>query len=143
MLKKTFQRKFGGKSKKWKYKTNKKGYFITFGIEQLLSKYETSTIVDKRCLENIQLLNNIRNSAIHLINKDSELCSIVYEIGSANLKNYIEFIIENFNKDLSKYNFYLMPLSFYNDYEIVDNIKIQDNSLKTKLKKDLLVFYLE
>lgn len=139
MLKKIFLKKLGGKSKRWKYKMNKKGYYITLGIERLLSEFENNPDIDKRCLENIGLLNNIRNSAIHLINKDSELCSIVFEIGSANLKNYIEFIIENFNKDLSKYNFYLMPLSFYNDYTIVDNLKIQDTSLKTKLKKDLLV----
>lgn len=133
------QNKIGGKSKRWKYKLNKRRYNITLGLEQLISEFENNSNIDKRCLENIELLNNIRNSAIHLINKDSELCSIVFEIGSANLKNYIEFIIENFNKDLSKYNFYLMPLSFYNDYEIVDNIKIQDNSLKSKLKRDLLV----
>lgn len=139
MLKKTFLKKLGGKSKRWKYKMNTKGYHITLGIEKLLSEFENNPNIDKRCIENIGLLNNIRNSAIHLINKDSELCSIVFEIGSANLKNYIEFIIENFNKDLSKYNFYLMPLSFYNDYEIVDNLKIQDTSLKTKLKRDLLV----
>ena len=118
MLKKTFLKKLGGKSKRWKYKMNTKGYHITLGIEKLLSEFENNPNIDKRCIENIGLLNNIRNSAIHLINKDSELCSIVFEIGSANLKNYIEFIIEIFNKDLSKYNFYLMPLSFYNDYEI-------------------------
>ena len=137
--KENIPKKHGGKSKRWKYKMNKKGYHITLGIEKLLSDFYSDPSIDKRCLENIELLNNIRNSAIHLINKDSELCSIVFEIGSANLKNYIEFIIGNFNKDLKKYNFYLMPLSFYNDYEIVDNLKIQDTSLKTKLKKDLLV----
>lgn len=137
--KENIPKKQGGKSKRWKYKMNKKGYYITWGIEKLLTDFYSNPNVDKRCLENIELLNNIRNSAIHLINKDSELCSIVFEIGSANLKNYIEFIIENFNKDLSKYNFYLMPLSFYNDYEIVDNLKIQDTSLKNRLKRDLLV----
>ena len=31
-----------------------------------------------------------------------------------------------------------MPISFYNDYEIIDNIKIEDTSFKSKLKKDLL-----
>lgn len=137
--KQNIPKKIGGKSKRWKYKLNKRGYKITLGLEQLISEFENSPNIDKRCLENIELLNNIRNSAIHLINKDSELCNIVFEIGSANLKNYIEFIIENFNKNLSKYNFYLMPLSFYNDYEIVDNLKIQDTSLKSKLKRDLLV----
>lgn len=137
--KENIPKKHGGKSKRWKYKMNKKGYYITQGIEKLLMDFSNDSNIDKRCLENIELLNNIRNSAIHLINKDSELCNIVFEIGSANLKNYIEFIVENFNKDLSKYNFYLMPLSFYNDYEIVDNLKIQDTSLKTKLKKDLLI----
>ena len=83
------------------------------GIESLLTEFEKMLNIDKRCIENIELLNIIRNNAIHLVNKDRELASIVYEIGSANLKNYIEFVIENFNKDLSKYNFYLMPLSFY------------------------------
>ena len=137
-IKENIPKKAGGKSKKWKYKLNKKGYNLTIGIEKLLEKFENDGSVDKRCIENINLLNIVRNNAIHLINKDSELASIVYEVGSANLKNYIEFIIENFNKDLSKYNFYLMPISFYNDYEIIDNLKIEDTSFKSKLKKDLL-----
>lgn len=137
-IKENIPKKAGGKSKRWKYKLNKKGYNLTIGIEKLLEKYENEGNIDKRCLENIGLLNIVRNNAIHLINKDSELASIVYEVGSANLKNYIEFIIENFNKDLSKYNFYLMPISFYNDYEIIDNIKIEETSFKSKLKKDLL-----
>lgn len=137
-VKENIPKKAGGKSKRWKYKLNKKGYNITLGIERLLEIYENKKSIDKRCIENIELLNIIRNNAIHLINKDRELASIVYEVGSANLKNYIEFIIDNFNKDLSKYNFYLMPISFYNDYEIVENLKIEDSSLKSKLKRDLL-----
>ena len=137
-IKTNIPKKTGGKSKRWKYKLNKRGYHITIGIESILEKFESNTSIDKRCLENIELLNVIRNNSIHLINKDRELASIVYEIGSANLKNYIEFIIDTFNKDLSKYNFYLMPLSFYNDYEIVENIKIESTNFKNKLKKDLL-----
>lgn len=132
-------KKQGGKSKRWKYKKNKKGYFITVGIEQLVEKFGNDCRVDKRCIENIEVLNIIRNNAIHLINKDKELESIVYELGSANLRNYVEFLDENFDKDLSNYNFYLMPLSFYNDYGIVDNVKIENNLLKNKIKKDLFV----
>ena len=137
-IKENIPKKHGGKSKRWKYKVNKKGYNLTMGIENLLIEFEKMPNIDKRCIKSIELLNIIRNNAIHLVNKDRELASIVYEIGSANLKNYIEFVIENFNKDLSKYNFYLMPLSFYNEYEIIDNIKIQDTSFKSKLKTDLL-----
>ena len=137
-IKSNIPKKAGGKSKRWKYKLNKRGYNITIGLESLLEKFENDNSVDRRCLENIELLNIIRNNSVHLINKDRELASIVYEVGSANLKNYIEFIIENFGKDLSRYNFYLMPLSFYNDYEIVDNLKIEENNFKSKLKKDLL-----
>lgn len=137
-IKENIPKKAGGKSQRWKYKLNKKGYNITIGIESLIEIFKSRNNTDYRCLENIELLNIIRNNAIHLINKDSELASIVYEVGSANLKNYIEFIMENFNKDLSKYNFYLMPISFYNDYEIVENLKIEDTSFKSRLKKDLL-----
>ena len=113
-IKENIPKKNGEKSKRWRYKLNKNGYNLTIGIEKILELYENKKDIDKRCLENISLLNIVRNNSIHLINKDSELASIVYEIGSANLKNYIEFIIENLNKDLSKYNFYLMPISFYN-----------------------------
>lgn len=137
-IKENIPKKNGEKSKRWRYKLNKNGYNLTIGIEKILELYENKKDIDKRCLENISLLNIVRNNSIHLINKDSELASIVYEIGSANLKNYIEFIIENLNKDLSKYNFYLMPISFYNEYEIVENVKIENTSFKTKLKKDLL-----
>lgn len=137
-IKENIPKKSGGKSKRWKYKLNKKGYNLTFGIEKLLEIYSNKSEVDERCLENIELLNVIRNNSIHLINKDTELASIVYEVGSANLKNYVEFLMDNFNKDLSKYNFYLMPISFYNDYEIVENLKVEDTKFKKKLKKDLL-----
>lgn len=137
-VKENIPKKHGGKSKRWKYKTNKKGYNISLGIEQLIEIFKNNKNIDIRCLENIELLNVIRNNSIHLLNRDNELSNIVFELGTANLKNYIEFIIDNFNKDLSNYNFFLMPLSFYNDYDIVDNVKIEDISFKSKIKKDLL-----
>ena len=77
-IKENIPKKAGGKSKRWKYKLNKKGYNLTIGIEKLLEKYENEGNIDKRCLENIGLLNIVRNNAIHLINKDSLLMYVAY-----------------------------------------------------------------
>ncbi len=124
-IKEFIRDKSNKKTKKWKYRKNKENnQYNTISLSNILNNLESNNLLDIRCIKNIRLLEEIRNNAIHLLNKDSDLSIIIYELGTATLKNYITFIKKEFNKDLRKYNFYLMPLSFYNDNKIINSVKI-------------------
>ena len=57
-------------------------------------------------------LIELRDSAIHFYNYSLKFNVRIQEIGTATLKNYVSLYKKWFNRDLSEYNFYLMPLSF-------------------------------
>ena len=57
-------------------------------------------------------LIELRDSAIHFYNYSLKFNVRIQEIGTASLKNYVSLYKQWFNKDLSEFNFYLMPLSF-------------------------------
>ena len=59
----------------------------------------------------------IRDNSIHLMNMNPKLSRAVQEIGSATLQNYVRLINEWFKHDLSRYNFYLMPLAFFKEHD--------------------------
>lgn len=88
---------------------------MTISINECIQKLtQTSAIViDPVWVENLSLLVQIRDSAIHFHNSNKHLSIKVYELGMANLKNYVTLTEQWFKYDLSKYNFYLMPLSFF------------------------------
>ena len=66
----------------------------------------------------------IRDAAIHFHNHDLYLNKKVFEIGTASLKNYLTLIREWFDYDLSIYNFYLMPISFYHEFEAAKSFSV-------------------
>ena len=110
----------GSKSEKRYIQKNRAGNPKTIGLYKAISKLSTeySVNIDILCKENIDLLTEIRDNAIHFRNEDKLLSKKVQEIGTANLKNYLAVIEKWFNYDLSEYNFYLMPLSFFHHFEI-------------------------
>ena len=63
--------------------------------------------------ENLVLLVEIRDNAVHFLTKGTHLEQRVQELGSACLKNYLSAARQWFGVDLSRYNFFLMPLSFF------------------------------
>jgi hypothetical protein len=83
--------------------------------------------------ENIQALCEIRDNAIHFKNDEEELGKIVLELGTASLKNYLNIVKKWFDKDLSKYNFYLMPLSFFHEFTIAQSFSVAKNAELDKL----------
>jgi len=105
-------KKHGGKSQKRTIKQTRSGNPFTHSLDhiakKLIDKGELSEIVWK----NIQALIELRDSAIHFYNYTEKFTVRLQEIGTATLKNYVLILKKLFNKDLSTYNFYLMPLSF-------------------------------
>ncbi len=95
----------------------------THGLFYFLKNFNRIGLLHENIKKNIILLNEVRNFSVHLFNKSNNFDSLIQEIGSATIKNFINLIKEWFCKDLTKYNFYLMPLGFINLSEI-DGVNI-------------------
>ena len=72
------------------------------------------------CHDNILALIEIRDNAAHFLNKDLYLGRRVLEVGTASLRNYLQLATEWFQLDLSIYNSFLMPISFYHGFEAAE-----------------------
>jgi len=106
------------------YKKSRSGNFMTIDI---LNAFNNNLDIDERLKENIKLLVEIRDNAIHFYNDSKLFEKKVLEIGTASLKSYVESTKEWFDYDLSHYNFFLMPISFFHVHEMESfSIKKED-----------------
>jgi hypothetical protein len=87
--------------------------------------------IEKAVKDNILALTEIRDNAIHFVNDDILLSLKVQEIGTAALQNYLHLIRAWFGDVLSGYNFYLMPVSFFRDFDTARGTAL--NSAEQKL----------
>lgn len=103
------------------YKLNRSGNPITHGAQFLSTKLleDPDSGLDKPCHDNIHALIEIRDNSAHFINKDIYFGRRILEIGTASLRNYVQLGMEWFQLDLSRYNFFLMPISFYHGFEAI------------------------
>jgi hypothetical protein len=100
------------KGKRRKIKLSRSGNPLTYSIDYLAKKLVEKGALDKSILANIQLLLEIRDTAIHFYHQTGRLQVDLQRIGAASLENFVILTKQWFNQSLSKYNFYLMPLSF-------------------------------
>ena len=75
-------------------------------------------------LKNLEIITEIRDNAIHFLNKDFELKKKVHEIGTANLKNYLHLGRQWFGVDLSQYQLFLMPVAFLQNITSAKGVNI-------------------
>lgn len=103
-------------------KLNRSGNPLSFGLIYIVAKLleDKDSGLERGCHDNILALVEIRDNAAHLLNKDLYLGRRVLEIGTASLRNYLHLATEWFQLDLSIYNFFLMPLSFYHGFEAAE-----------------------
>jgi hypothetical protein len=103
-------------------KVNGSGNPISHGLVYLAARMmeDKNSGLEPASNENILALVEIRNNAAHLINKDLYIGRRVQEIGTACLRNYLMLATEWFGSDLSVYNFFLMPISFYHGFEAAE-----------------------
>ena len=106
--------KSGEFSKKWYLKRNRAGNAHTLGLGQIISEIDKAHpgLLPKQLRDNLDALIEIRDNAVHFVNPSAELSKRVLEIGTATVKNFIEFSRLFFSRDLSRYNLYLMPIGF-------------------------------
>jgi Protein of unknown function (DUF3644)/EC042_2821-lke REase len=103
-------------------KLNRSGNPMSIGLAYIATrlKDDPNSGLEPACHDNILALIEIRDNAAHFINKDLYLGRRVLEIGTASLRNYLCLAQEWFQLDLSTYNFFLMPLSFYHGFEAAE-----------------------
>jgi len=102
----------GTKSKKLQIKLTRSGNPFTHSLDYLAKKLVESRAFDSIAWANIQALMEMRDSSIHFYNRTGAFPVRLQEIGTASLKNFVAAAKNWFNRDMSEFNFYLMPLSF-------------------------------
>lgn len=120
------RKKNGEKSKKKSVKKTRSGNPFTHSLEHLGAKFIESRLLEAIVMKNIEALIELRDSAVHFYNYSLQFNVRLQEIGTASLRNYVMLVEEWFGKDLAKYNFYLMPLSFISLDESVDVILLNN-----------------
>lgn len=104
----------GNLSEKLYRKKNRSGNHVTIGLfkahDLLVNKYGDKLDVAVR--RNLEALTEVRDNAVHFINKEFDLRKKVHELGSANLKNFLHLVRQWFGRDLSEYQIFLLPMAF-------------------------------
>lgn len=124
----------GEKSTRKKPRLNRANNPMTIGLFEVIKKLEEKGIKISENLKNsIESLVELRDNAIHFHN-EREISKELQELGFACIKNYMNIIKHwNIEIDLSKYNFYLMPLAY------VDS-KVEASSITTEEVKKYIDF---
>ncbi|MGB9671068.1 MAG: DUF3644 domain-containing protein [Halothiobacillaceae bacterium] len=102
----------GGGSKRPRYKRTRAGSPITYSVDYLARKLTEQKVLDEACRKNLEALAELRDTAVHFYHQSPKLAERVQEIGMAAVKNFAAAVQDWFKEDLSRFNFYLMPLSF-------------------------------
>ena len=118
------KKKNGENSKKQVIKTTSCGNAFTHSLDYLAIKLEEKKILDSLAKQNIDALREIRDSSVHFYNRNNLFAIRLQEVGSACVKNFVQATRSWFNYDLSKYNFYLMPLAFVNSGSDMNMIEL-------------------
>ena len=126
------QKADGALSTKQYRKTNRSGNYSTISLFQAydLLKNEYGDKIDELVRKNLDALVEVRDNSVHFLNKDFLLKKKIQELGTASLKNYMNLVIQWFGTDLSKYNFFIMPLSFIRDFHTAKNLSLCSHEKK-------------
>lgn len=106
------ENKDGSKSQRLTIKRTRSQNPFTISLYDVGEKLTAQGHLEKNAWTNIKALLEVRDSAIHFYNPSRDLTKKLQEIGAASLKNFAALVEEWFGYDLSKFNFYLMPLAF-------------------------------
>lgn len=124
--------KTGKKSSVKRPKTNRSGNPMSINLFEayriVIEDYGVK--IDKVVYDNLIALTEIRDNSIHFVNDDLLLSLKIQELGSASLQNYLHLVSSWFGDVLSGYNFYLMPLSFFRNFNEAPGISLNSNEKK-------------
>ena len=103
----------GSRSKRKTIKRTRSGTPFTHGLDYLAKLLVEQKHLDPIAKDNLDALLELRDTSVHFFHQsESRLAESLQEIGAASLKNFVLTVQEWFDRDLSEFNFFLMPLSF-------------------------------
>lgn len=102
----------GSRGKRQVIRLTRSGNPYTHSIDFLAKKLIGAKHLEDVVWYNIQALLEIRDSSVHFYNYGNAFSVRLQEIGFASLRNFVVLTKEWFARDLSEFNFYLMPISF-------------------------------
>lgn len=105
-------KKDGTPSVRPRIKTTSSGNPFTHSLDYLAKKLVEKGDLPEAGLKNLDALREIRDSSVHFYNNNTLFALQLQEVGSAAVKNFVTASKSWFDVDLSKFNFYLMPLAF-------------------------------
>jgi hypothetical protein len=109
----------------------------TIPIGRAIGLLKSANLVTPIVADNIGLLIEIRDEAIHFVHNDPTLSIRVQQIGAASLRNFMTLAAQWFGYDFTQFNFYLMPISFFHQSDMESfsiDLEAKDNLLR-HLKK--------
>lgn len=104
----------GGGAKRKRIKKTRGDNPMTYSLGYLVSKFREESKLDENACRNLEILEELRDSAVHFYYANPELAERVQEIAMAAVRNFNVAARDWFGEDLSRFNFYLIPLSFAN-----------------------------
>lgn len=119
-----FATKGGRRSQRKRPVTSRSGNIKTIGIDKaigLVRSYPTNGL-DEKCVSNLSLLMEIRDTAVHFLHDDLGLSAKVLDVGMGTIQNYVRSLSQWFNMSLEHMNFYLMPLAFQTPSAVVESL---------------------
>lgn len=102
----------GSGTKRKRIKKTAAGNPFTHGLDYLSKQLFQSRALHENAWKNLQILSEMRNSAVHFYHGNPDFAERLQEIGAAAVKNFHAACTDWFRVNLSRYNLYLMPLAF-------------------------------
>lgn len=121
--------KTGKKSTVKRPKKNRSGNPLSINLFEAyrIATEEYGVKIDKAVIDNLAALTEIRDNSIHFVNDDLLLSLKIQELGSASLQNYLHLVSSWFGDVLSGYNFYLMPLAFFRNFNEAPGVSLNSS----------------
>lgn len=101
-------------------KTTRTGNSMTIDVLHAANK----TGVDMAVRENLSHLVEIRDTAIHHFHEQS-IAYLVYALGVAALRNFQQLATAWFDRSLSEYTFYILPLGFAYQFQTLSMLDLE------------------
>lgn len=113
-------------SKREYIKRNRINEPYTKDINKLMNILKSQKKISQNIYENVQLLIEIRDNAVHFLNDTSKLKYKLYTICVATVKNYYRLIEKWFESfDISNYDFFITPINFSGINEEIDPLTLE------------------
>ncbi len=122
------RKKDGSKSNKKRIKRTSAGYPFTHSLDYLKKKFLEKRLIAEPISSNLDILEEYRNDSVHFYNSTPQMAARLQEVGMASVKNYSKLISLWFNRSLSEFDFFLMPLALTNIEKNYESLSLKEEA---------------